>query len=47
MGASYGFVKFTDRRCATVALQYLNVRERLCVWGGACGGVGVRLRVRM
>ncbi|KAI8463226.1 MAG: hypothetical protein J3K34DRAFT_527152, partial [Monoraphidium minutum] len=24
MGAGYGFVKFTDRRCATAALQYLN-----------------------
>lgn len=24
MGAGYGFVKFADRRCATVALQYLN-----------------------
>ncbi|GBF89891.1 oligouridylate-binding protein-like [Raphidocelis subcapitata] len=24
MGAGYGFVKFADRRCANVALQYLN-----------------------
>lgn len=25
MSAGYGFVKYADRRCALVALQYLNV----------------------
>jgi hypothetical protein len=41
MGAGYGFVKYQDRRCAAMALQYLNVRGWAFAWPG-----GARSRAR-